>query len=99
MTNDDLDELGYEEVRHCFDRGDYYDLTELKAVEKWLRGREKEHQFIAACERASVSSALDAKRSARWAILVAFLALVISAINAREQVGALVDSIRGCLGH
>ena len=29
---DDLDELGYEEIKHRFDRGDYHDPTEIKSV-------------------------------------------------------------------
>ncbi len=93
MTNDDLDDLGYEKVQHSFDRGDYLDSTELKTVKKWLHSKEKEHKFLAACERASISSALEAKRAARQANLVAFLALVISVISAREHVGVLVESL------
>jgi hypothetical protein len=99
MTNDDLDDIEYEEVRHRFDRGDYHDPTELIDVKKWLRRQEKEQKFIAACERASISSALEAGRAARSANLVAFLALLISVISARDQISAFVELIRGYLGH
>ena len=94
---DDLDDLGYAEVRRHFDRGDYLDPSELKVVKKWLRRQEKEKEFIAACEHASISSALEARRAARRANLIAFLALLISAISAREHIGALVTSILGYL--
>jgi len=95
---DDLDDLGYAEVQHRFDRGDYIDPSELKVVKKWLRRQEKEQEFIAACERASISSAFEARGSARRANLIAFLALLISAISAREHIGDLVTSILGYLG-
>jgi len=29
---DDLDELGYEEIKHRFVRGDYHDPTKIKSV-------------------------------------------------------------------
>lgn len=48
---DDLDELGYEEIKHRFDRGDYHDPTEIKSVKKWLSNQEKEQEFIASCKR------------------------------------------------
>jgi hypothetical protein len=95
---DDLDDLGYAEVRHRFDRGDYFDPSELKVVKTWLRRQEKEQEFIAACERASISSALEAGRAARRANLIAFLALLISTISTREHIGALVTTIIGFLG-
>lgn len=92
---DDLDDLGYAEVRHRLDRGDYLDPPELKSVKKWLRRQEKEREFIVACERASISSALEAGRTARRANCIALSALLISAISACEHIGALLTSILG----
>ncbi len=92
MTDTELDEIGDTEVRHRFDRGDYHDPEEVKTVKKWLRAKDKERDFLAACERASISSALEASRAARRANLIAFLALIISAISAREQVTAIVGT-------
>ena len=95
---DDLDDFEYEEVRHRFERGDFHDLSEVKIVKKWLRRQEKEREFIVACERASISSAFEAGRAARRANLIAFLALLISVISAREHLGAFAASILGYLG-
>lgn len=90
MTNADLDDTGYAEIQHRFERGDYHDPVEFKAVKNWLRTQDKEREHLAACERASISSALEATRAAQRANLVAFLALVVSAISAREEVAAIV---------
>ncbi|MBV5267838.1 MAG: hypothetical protein JZU67_04920 [Burkholderiaceae bacterium] len=96
---DDLDELGYEEIKHRFDRGDYHDPTELKVVKRWLRKHEKEQEFIASCKRASISSALESGRAARQANLIAFSALLVSVIGARKEIFALIESIRAYSGH
>lgn len=93
MTDSDLDELGYDAVKQRFERGDYIDIVELATVKKWLRSRDKERELLAACERASISSALTAARAARRANLIAFLALVIATIAAREQVIAIASTI------
>lgn len=93
MTDTDLEVIGYTEVRHRFDRGDYCDPTEITIVKKWLHAKDKERDFLAECERASISSALVANRSARRATLIAFLALVVSAISARDQILAITEII------
>jgi hypothetical protein len=92
MTDIELEDVGDTEVRHRFDRGDYRDPEEVKRVKKWLRAKDKERDFLAACERASMLSALEASRAARRANLIAFLALIISAISAREQLTAIVGA-------
>ena len=38
---DDLDELGYEEIKHRFDRGDYHDPTEIKSVKNGCATKRK----------------------------------------------------------
>lgn len=96
---DALDELGYDEVKHRFDRGDYHDLTEQKAVRQWLRNQEKEQQFLASCKRASISAALDAQRTARRANLIAFLALLAAVIAAREDILVLISHALGYFVH
>ena len=96
---DALDELGYDEIKHRFDRGDYHDPTEQKAVRQWLRNQEKEQEFFASCKRASVSAALDAKRAARRANLIAFLALLATVIAAREDILVLIKQVLGYFGH
>ncbi|WP_133091926.1 hypothetical protein [Thauera propionica] len=96
--SDHLDDLGYEEVRHRLDRGDYLDPYELKVVKKWLHRQEKEQEFIASCKRATISSALETGRVARRANWIAVLALLISAIGAREHIVALLETILSYLG-
>ena len=98
MTDTDLDEVGYAKVLHSFERGDYNDPAKLKAVKKWLRVKDKERDFLAACERASVSSALEAARAARRANIIAFLALVASAISARAELMILVRALLDSFG-
>jgi hypothetical protein len=93
MTDADFEEFGYAEIRHRFDRGDFHDLAELRAVEKWLRAKDKEREFLVACKHASMSSALEATRAARRANLIALFALALAAISAHDQVGVVVGSI------
>lgn len=93
MTDAELDEIGYADVLHRFERGDYHDPAELKTVKRWMGGKEKERKFLADCERASISVALVANRAAQRAGLIAFLALLISIISAREQVIAFVEAV------
>ncbi|MCP5205496.1 MAG: hypothetical protein H6992_15160 [Pseudomonadales bacterium] len=99
MTDNDLEEIGCAEVQHRLDRGDYCDHAELKTVTKWLKAKDKEREFRATCERASISSALVANRAARRANIIAFLALVISAVNAQDQILAFIGSILQFLSH
>lgn len=93
MTDADLEEIGYAEIQHRFERGDYHEPDELKAVKKWLRAQVKERQLLAACERASISSALEAAQTARRANFIAILAVAISAIAAQEEIGALFKMV------
>jgi hypothetical protein len=93
MTDTDLDEIGYDEVRHRLNRGDYCDPEELKVVMKWLQGKVRERDFLADCERANLSSALVANNAARRATLIAFLALIISVLSARDQILAFVSEL------
>jgi hypothetical protein len=93
MTDAELEEIGYAKVLQRFERGDYYDPAELKTVKKWMAGKDRERKFLADCERASISAALEANRAARRAGLMAFLALLISIVSAREQVIAFVEAV------
>lgn len=92
MTDAELEEIGYAEVLHRFERGDYHDPAELKTVKRWMGGKDKERKFLADCERASISAALEANRAARRAGLIAFLALLISTFSAREQIVAIIEA-------
>ena len=98
ITNTHFDEIGHAEVQQCFERGDYNDPKELRAVKKWSEAKNKECEFLVACERASISSALDANKAAQRANLIAVLALVISAISAREQISAVLGTILNIFG-
>jgi len=89
----DFDVLGYEEVKKRFDRGDFIDASEVNAVKKWLRQEEKERNFYLACQRASISSALDASHAARRANLIAWIALFFSAIAASQQIEILISAL------
>ncbi|MBK8525469.1 MAG: hypothetical protein IPL58_16420 [Betaproteobacteria bacterium] len=93
MTDAELEEIGYAEVLHRFERGDYHDPAELKTVKRWIGDKDRERKFLADCERASISAALEANRAARRAGLMAFLALLISTISAREQIIAFVEAV------
>jgi hypothetical protein len=98
MTDIEFEELGYAETQLRFERGDYCDPAELNSVKQWLQAKDKEQEFIAACQRASMSSALDANRTARLASLIAFFAFVVSVISAREQLGSFVGVILSLFG-
>jgi len=80
ITNDELDSLGEPEVQHRLDRGDWCDTEEVLVVQAWLRRAAKERKFREQCERASVSSALDARRLALMGNAIALGALVIAVI-------------------
>ena len=80
ITNEELDSLGEAEVEHQLARGDWCDETELLIVKSWLRRAERKRKFQEKCERASVSSALDAKRLAILSTLVSLGALVVAII-------------------
>lgn len=92
MTDAELEEIGYAEVLHRFERGDYHAPEELKVVKKWMGGKDKKRKFLTDCERAS-TAALDANGAARWASLITFLALLISIFSAREQVIAFDETV------
>lgn len=92
MIDTELEEIGNIKVQHRFNRGDYHDPDEVKTVKKWLLAKDKEREFLAACERASISSALEASRVARRAHLIAFTALIVPTVSAREQVTAIVGA-------
>ncbi len=98
MTDAELEEIGETEIRHRLERGDYHAPAELSAVKKWLQGKDKEREFLAACQRAGISSALDASRAARRANFIAIVAVVIAAIGAHEKIaslfGALINSVK-----
>lgn len=93
MTDSELEEIGEAEIRHRIERGDYHAPSESLAVKKWLRGKDKEREFFAACQRASISSALDASRAARRANLIAIAAFVIAAICAQEKIWSLIGAL------
>lgn len=95
MTLSELEELGEAEVRHRFERGDYCDRSEVSSIKRWLKRKEKEREFLAACERANISSALFASRSARRANLIATAAVIIAAIGAYEQIISIASRIAG----
>lgn len=89
----DLDNCDYGKIKNKFDRGDYINQKEIKFVKNWLRAQEKEREFIAACERASISAALNASQSAKKANLVALFALLFSVIGAFENLKLLLSQI------
>ena len=81
ITDEELDELGLAEVQHRFDRGDWADTDEICRVSCWLKKAKNQEQFLKKCERASVSSALDTRRLAVLANVVALLALIVAVIS------------------
>lgn len=81
ITDEELDELGLAEVQHRFDRGDWADTDEIRSVSYWLGRTKKQEEFLKKCQRASVSSALDTKRLAILANIIALLALIVSVIS------------------
>ena len=81
VTDEELDELGLTEVQHRFDRGDWAETDEIRSVSSWLGKAKKQEEFLKKCQRASVSSALDTKRLAILANVVALLALIVSVIS------------------
>lgn len=81
ITDEELDELGSAKVQHCFDRGDWVDKDEVRRVRYWLGKAKKQEEFLEKCQRASISSALDTKRLAILANVVALLALIVSVIS------------------
>ena len=81
VTDEELDELGLTEVQHRFARGDWADTAEIRKVSSWLGRAKKQEEFLKKCERAGVSSALDTKRLAILANVVALLALIVSVIS------------------
>lgn len=81
ITDEELDELGLPEVQHRFDRGDWADKDEIRKVSFWLKKAKRQEEFLRECERANVSSALDARRLAILANVVAVLALIVSVIS------------------
>ena len=90
MTEPDLEEMGEAEVRHRFERGDYHDPSDVSSVKRWLLAKDKERAFAAACQRASVSAALNASRAARRANGIAIGAVIIAAVGAHEQVTSII---------
>lgn len=91
----DFEKMGYDEVRRRFDRGDYHDPNEKAFAEKWLKNQDNEKEFIKRCERASMSSSLDAKRAARQANLLSVVALVIAAVGARDDIYSIFRFLAG----
>jgi hypothetical protein len=80
VTDAELECLGETEVKLRRDRGDWIDKTELRVVDSWLTQVAKEQKFREACERASRSAALDARRLAILSNVIAIGALVVSII-------------------
>lgn len=80
ITDDELDVLGFDEVKNRLDRGDWIDQVEIIAVNSWLKKAKNQQDFLQKCKRASMSSALDTKRLAIFANVIAALALVVSII-------------------
>ena len=80
ITSDDLDELSQAEVQNRRDRGDWIDKAELRVVDSWLRKAAREQKFQEACERASHSAALDARRLAILGNCIAVVALLVAIV-------------------
>lgn len=81
MTDFDLSELedlNEDELRHRFERGDFVAQDDIKKVKRLLKKHEKEREFLKACKKASISSALVAQRRSRNANILAVAALVVS---------------------
>ncbi len=90
-----LEELGSDEVRNRIARGDYVHPTELRAATNWLKAKDKDSDFLAECQRASISAALDATRLARRANYIAITAVMVAAMGAHEKIRALFGILIG----
>ena len=92
ITDSELDKIGEDEVRHRFDRGDYYDPSEVSVVTRWLSRKDEEHRFDEACERANKSAALDSKQAAHRANIAATIAAIGAIVSAICTVIVLLKS-------
>lgn len=82
----ELEDLDEDELRHRFERGDFVAQDDIKLVKRLLKKHKKEREFLRACEKASVSSALVAQRRSRNANILAVAALVVSIAGLAWQV-------------
>lgn len=82
----DLEDLDEDALRHRLDRGDFLAKDDLKLVKRLLKKYEKEREFLKACEKASISSALVAQRRSRNANILAATALVVSIVGLVWQI-------------
>lgn len=82
-----MEDLPEHDLRAKFERGDYHSADERARAQRLLRNFDTQREFEAKCERASKSAALDAKRSAAIANVIALVAL---AVACKEQIYALI---------
>ena len=102
-TKEDLENMGEQEVRNSLARGDYIDPSEISLIESWLRERDAEHAFAAACERAAKSAALDNKdfiartsERAKRAEIIAIIAVITAIISSACAITALFINTCRC---
>jgi hypothetical protein len=92
FTDSELDEIGEEKVRNRLNRGDFCDPSEVLVVKRWLSHKDKERDFISRCERASLSSALNANNNARTANKIAIIAALFALLANVLAVMALLKT-------
>lgn len=93
MNHNSEEEPTEDELRKQIDRGDYHDPTELHSARLALKQFEKERDFLERCRKASLSAALDARKSSRVAIYVSLISLAIAVMAARQEVVALLRAL------
>ena len=93
MKNSEFELLSEVDLRKRYERGDYVTLQEQIVAKKWLARKVKDHKFLEACELASKSAALDARKTARRANMISSVSLFISCIAAKDQILSLVNFI------
>ncbi|MER2527137.1 MAG: hypothetical protein ABTR07_04325 [Candidatus Competibacter denitrificans] len=76
----ELEQVGEDEVRRRFMRGDYADPSVSSRVNAWLARKASERRFIVLCKKAAEESALDSQRRATKAHKVAIFAAIMAAI-------------------
>ena len=94
MTADEhekvIEELAEDVLRLKLSRGDFHDPSEIALAKRLIRAFDKQKEFEARCEIASKSEALNAKRSATLANIIALLAL---AAALKEQIYDLLTAL------
>lgn len=90
MNEAEMSQLNETELRHRFERGDFHSESESVVAQRLLRAFEREAEFLAQCERADLSAALDTKKLAKTANQIAIFAAIMAAIASVLAVMAYV---------